>query len=178
MWRINDAPNVDVCRLLNPKAYWATMSSPLHQHQDPVNSPLIHMICSAMMKNTQCLKMWLKRHPDKAITLHAYWQTPGCICNHLLIHQRTGGKLIQISMITTLIQGRLAGYFGYQISPTGGDNRRKRTQITPISLMWWESYSLPYHIGSEWRPAFPLGEMISAWGSQKPLVRPLAKESL
>jgi len=63
---------MDVSRSLNPKAYQATMSSPLQQLQYPVNLPLIHMICPAMMKNTYCLTMWLKQNPDKAIAQQAY----------------------------------------------------------------------------------------------------------
>jgi len=36
----------------NSKAYRSAITSALQQHQDPVNHPLIHMICEAMMKNT------------------------------------------------------------------------------------------------------------------------------
>jgi hypothetical protein len=38
---------------------------------------------------------------------------PGCIWIHRIKHQRTGDKLIQISMITTPTQWRVAVHFGY-----------------------------------------------------------------
>jgi len=42
-----------------------------------------------------------------------YWPPPGSIWIRRLKHQRSGGKLIQISMITTPTQWRLAVHFGY-----------------------------------------------------------------
>jgi len=44
--------------------------------------------------------------------------------------------------------------------------------------MWRVTYSLPYHMVSEWRPGFPLGKMLLAGGSQKPQARACAKKSL
>jgi len=52
MWRLNTLPNIDVCRSLHPTAYRATFSSPPQQYQDLVNLPLIHMVCGAMINNT------------------------------------------------------------------------------------------------------------------------------
>ena len=114
MWRMNTAPNIDMCQSINSNAYRAAISSPLQRPQDPVNHPLIHMICPAMMTITKRLTMWLRRHPDEAIAQHAYWPLPGSICIRRLKRRRTGGKLIQISMITTPTQRRLAVHFGYQ----------------------------------------------------------------
>jgi len=44
--------------------------------------------------------------------------------------------------------------------------------------MWRATYSLSYQMVSEWRPVFPVAEMLSAGGSQKPPARPFAKMSL
>jgi len=44
--------------------------------------------------------------------------------------------------------------------------------------MYRATYSLSYHMVSEWRPVFQLGEMISAGGSQKPQPRPVVTKSL
>jgi hypothetical protein len=85
-------------------------------------------------------------------------------------------KLIQISMITTSTQSRLACHLGYRTEPIGGDNRRKRTQSTPISAMCRATYSLSYHMVSEWRPAFLLTKMLLGGGSQKLLAGPFAKK--
>jgi len=112
MWRMNTVPNIDMCRSINLKAYWAVIFSLQQRLQDPVNHPLMHMIHSAMMNNTWRLTISLKWHPDEAITLHAYCQLPGSIQIHCVAHQRTGGKLIQISMITTPTEGRVAVHFG------------------------------------------------------------------
>jgi len=48
----------------------------------------------------------------------------------------------------------------------------------PISRMWRAIFSLSYHMGLEWRPNYPLGEMWSAGGSQKPQSGPVAKRLL
>jgi len=112
--RINTLPKIEMCQLVNPKAYWTTILSPPQRLQDPVNHPLIHTMCPAMMKNTSCLTMWLKQHPDEAITQHAYYPPPSSIWIHRLKRQETGGKLIQISMITTQTKWRLSVHFGYR----------------------------------------------------------------
>jgi hypothetical protein len=52
MWRMNSVPNTDVCPSINTKAYQALITSSQQQHHDPVNHPLIHMMCPEMMKNT------------------------------------------------------------------------------------------------------------------------------
>jgi hypothetical protein len=57
---------------INSKAYRPAISTPEQHLQDPVNHPLIHMICPVMMKNTKCLTMWLRRHPDEVMMLPAY----------------------------------------------------------------------------------------------------------
>jgi len=114
MWRMNTVPNIDVHRSINLKAYRATISSLPQQLQDPVNHSFIHMIRPAMMKNTWHLTMWLIWHTDEAIAQHAYWPPPCSIRIYRLKHQRTGGKLIQISMITTPTQWKFAGHSGYQ----------------------------------------------------------------
>jgi len=44
---------------------------------------------------------------------HTYWPLPGSIWIHHLKHQRTGGKLIALSMITTPTQWRLAVHVAY-----------------------------------------------------------------
>ena len=72
MWRMNTVPNIDVCRSINSQAYRAAIPSPLQWLQDAVMYPFIRMISPAMMKNSSCLTMSLRQHPDKAIALHAY----------------------------------------------------------------------------------------------------------
>ena len=42
--------------------------------------------------------------------------------------------------------------------------------------MWLATYSLSYHMLSEWRPVFPLAEMLLGGGSQKPKARPFANK--
>jgi len=87
------------------------------------------------------------------------------------------GQLIRIWMIPTPTQWRWAVHFGYRISPTGGVNTRQLSECTLITPMWHPTYSLSYHIVSEWRPVFPLSETFSAGGSEKPHERPLTKKS-
>jgi len=122
--------------------------------------------------------MWLKWHMDNAIAHQAYWPPPGSIWVHCLNHQRVGGKLIRISMITTAKRWRLAVYSGYRSSPTGGTKKRKHTHSTPISQMLYTTYSLSYQIVSEWWPVFPMGRMVLAGISQKPQARPFKQKSL
>jgi hypothetical protein len=73
---------------------------------------LICMMCP-MMKNTKHLTMWLRWHQAEGIALSAYWPPPGSICNRSLKPQRTGGKSIQISIITNTTQWSWAVHFGY-----------------------------------------------------------------
>jgi len=51
-WRTNTAANVDECLSLNPKMSSTVTFSHLQKLLDLVIRLLIHMICSAMMKNT------------------------------------------------------------------------------------------------------------------------------
>jgi len=56
--------------------------------------------------------------------------------------------------------------------------QEEHTQSTPISPMWHTTYFLSYHIVSEWRPVFPLGESLSDGGSRKPQARPFTNKTL
>jgi len=47
-----------------------------------------------------------------------------------------------------------------------------------INPMWRVTYSQSYHMVSEWRPVFPLADMLLAGGRQKPQDRPFAKKLL
>jgi len=136
MWRMNTVPNINVCWSIHLQAYLAAISLPLQWFQDPVNHPLINRICPVMMKNAWRITMWLQQHPHEAIAQHAYWQPPGSIWLHCLKPQRTGCIIIQISMITTRTQWRLAVHLGYAPLTTGGANRRNRTESTLISQIW------------------------------------------
>jgi len=176
--RMNTAPNIDGCLSMRTKAYRAAITSPLQRLHDPVNHPLIRMICPAMMDITYRLTMWLRWHHDEAIVLCAYWPPPGSIWIRHLKHERTGGKSIQITIITTSTQWSIAEHFGYRSSPIGCVNRRKHTQRTRISAMLRAPYSPSHPTVSEWRPVFPLAGLISAGGSQKPPARPFKKNWL
>jgi len=172
MWKTNTARNSDDCRSLNMKNCRAMTSSILQRLPNLVNHLLIHMICPVVMKNTQRLKIWPKRHQDEVITQHAYWPPPGGIWIRRLNHQRAGEKLILISMITTSTRWRLAVHFGSRISRNGGDSKRKRIHSMPISPMWHAAYSQSYLIVLEWRPVFPLDKTLLAGGSPKPQAKP------
>jgi len=101
MWRVNTAPHIGVCQSIHRGVYWGAIQFPPRQLHDLVSHPLIHMICPAMMKITWHLTTWVEEHPDEEITQHAHCQPPGSIRIHHLMHQWSGGKFIQISMITT-----------------------------------------------------------------------------
>jgi len=103
-WSMNTVPNIDVCWSIETKAYRAAISSPPQRLLNPVNHPSIHMIWPAMMNNTSRQPMVPRRHPHEAIVHYGYLLPPGSIWIPRLKHQRTGSKLIQISMITTLTQ--------------------------------------------------------------------------
>jgi hypothetical protein len=113
IWRTNPLPNTDMCQSINLKVYCALISFALQWLQDPVNHPLIDMICPATMRKTRDLTMSLQQHADGGIVQHTYWMPLGTIWIRCLKHLRTGDKLIQISIISTLTQWQLAGYFGY-----------------------------------------------------------------
>jgi len=115
MWSINTAPNIDVCQSRSMNVFCTSISSTVQWLQDTVNHPLIRMICPAMMKNTECLTMWLRRHTDEVIVQHIDWPPRGYIWIHYLTHLQTGAKLIQITMITTPTQWKLAVHFCCQI---------------------------------------------------------------
>jgi len=128
-------PNINECPSMKTKMFCPAISSPLHWLLDLFNRLLIHMICSGMWTNTWCLNAWLNWHPNEVIVQHAYWLVQGFIWIHRLNHQRTGGKLIQIFMITTPTRWGLAVHFGFRISLTGSARKRIRTQRTPIPPM-------------------------------------------
>jgi len=67
MCRMNNVPNIDVSLSFNLKVYRATISSSVHWPLDLVNHVMIHMICTAMMKNTYSLKISLKCQVDEAM---------------------------------------------------------------------------------------------------------------
>ena len=71
--------------------------------------------------------------------------------------------------MTKIHFAEIAVYFGYQISPIGGVNKRKLTQRMPISPMGYATYLLSHHMLSEWCPVHPMGEMSSAGDSLKQL---------
>jgi len=174
MWRTNTAWNIDVCRSLSPKTYRRTISAPTQWLLDLLNLLMIHIICGATMKNTECVTRWPKQHLDEAIVLQAYWQPQASIWIYLPNYHTTDGKWIGILMITTPTQWRLVVHFGYQISPTAGASKKKHTQSTPNSPMSDATYSLLYITVSEWRPVFPSSEMWLGGCSQEPQARPFA----
>jgi hypothetical protein len=174
MQPLKTVPNVDIFFSSDPEASGSTIFSVLPWHHDLVNHLSILMSCSAQTKNTCCLKICPKRHPDDAIEQHAYWMLPGLIWILRLSYHTTGGELIRITMITTSTLYRSAVHFGSQISLTGGARQTKHIPSTPISPMWHPTYSLSYHMVLEWRPIYPSGEMWSAWGRQTPPAGPFA----
>ena len=80
-------------------------------------------------------------------------------------------------MITTLTQWRVGVHFGHRIYPTGVTIKWNRTQSKLITQMCHGTYSQSYHMVSEWRPIFPLRELLLSGGSENPQARPLAKKS-
>jgi len=113
-WRMNTVPNIEMCRSISRNVYRAAISSPRKPLQDSVKCLVSHMIHPAIMKNTWHLTVWLRRHPDEEIAQHVYWPLPGYIWIPCLGHERTGCKLIQMSMITTPTLWRLAVHGGYR----------------------------------------------------------------
>jgi len=175
MWRMNTVPNKDDYASLSQKDYRVAISSPPPWLQNLLNLDFMHMICPAIMKNTECLEMWLEWHLKEGIVQHARWQPQGFIPTHHLKHLGTGAKLIHIWMIATPNVWWFTAHLGYHISPIGGANRRKPPQSTPISLEWRTTYSLSYLIQSEWSPVASLGMTFAAGGRQKPQPRHYAK---
>jgi len=175
--RTNTVPNIDECWSLNLDIFWPGFLSTQQQLLDWVTRLFIDMICPVMMNEVWGLTAGRTRHPDEAIAQHPYWYLQGSIQIHCLKHQGTGGKLILIWMITTPTTLRLAVEFRYPMSQTGGINKIKRTQSSPISPMWHMAHSLSYCRLSEWRKVFPLGETLSAGDSLKPLARRIRKKS-
>jgi len=90
MWRVNIVPDIDKCPSLHPKIFRAAIFSPLQRHLDLVNLLLIHMICPAMMKDTQRLRAWLRWHLHGAIVQHVNWPPQGSIWIHRLNVQKLG----------------------------------------------------------------------------------------
>jgi len=171
MWKTNTMPNINEYPSWNLKMFHKAISSPLQRRLELANHLLIHMIHPAIMKITWHLKAWLKWHQDEAIMQHIYWEPQRCIWIHPLNHRTTRHKLIQISKIRTLTQWIFAVHFGYRISLTGGTSKKESTHSTPISQMWHMTYSLLYHMVSEWRPVAHFGETLLAGDSQYPLAR-------
>jgi len=163
--------------VINLTVYRGTTFSVRKWLHSLVNLLIIHMICPAMLKTTYSLKMWWKWLPDKSITKHAFWHPQGSIRIHNLNYNRTGGKFIGIIMITTPNHWRFAVHCGSRISRTGGVCESERTPSTPISLVWHATSSRSYHMVSQWRPVFPLGEMWSAAWSPKLQERRFAENS-
>jgi len=122
--------------------------------------------------------MWLRGRPDRAIAQFADWPLPDSIWICRLQQRRTGDKLMQMSMIITPTHWRLAVHFAYETLPIGGANRRKRTHSMSISTMWLVTYSVSYQMVSQWRPVFPLAEMLLDGSNQKPQARSFTKMSL
>jgi len=92
--------------------------------------------------------------------------------------ETTVGRRIWMYMILTLTQWRLAVYFEYWISQTGGDNSKYWTLSTLISPMRHRTYSLPHYIVPELWKVFLLVEMRSAGGSQTSVAGIFAKKLL
>lgn len=136
------------------------------------------MILPALMMYSYLQILWVRQHSDNAIPQHAYWMLPAYLCIHHLKHKRTDGKLIQILIITTPNQLRLAPHLGYRTWLTWGVRKRIWTGSTPIPPMWPSTYSITYTAVSEWSPVFPLNEMVSAGGSTQPQLRPFANTSM
>jgi len=142
---------------------------------DFVNRLMIHMIGHTMMQNNKHLNGSLKRYLDEVIMQYTNWQPQGSNWILHLYHEWTASKVIQMSMITTATPGRLAVYFGYRLSPTGGASKRKRTQSMPISPMWLATALLLYPILFEWTQVLLLGEILFAGDSLKLLARSFRK---
>jgi len=177
MWRMNTTRNINQFPSLNLKMISTATPTPLQTLLDLVNLLLIRMICEAMMTNNDCPNGWRKRLPGAAIMQHADWPPQGSIWNVHLNRQTTGGKYIQMLMITTPTPGRVAVHFGYPISRMGGASRGKHTQSTPIPSMWLGTYSVLCPRLSEWRPVVFLCEMWFGGDSLKPLARQWGKKS-
>jgi len=121
IWKMNTAPNQDICPSLDLKLHWVTISSIPQWHEDLVNLLKIHMICPVMMKNTQCLELWLKQHLDEVISKNVEWQPQASDYYHCLKLYRTGARPSQFSMLDSLTQWILAVHFAYPIVRTGGN---------------------------------------------------------
>ena len=82
---------------------------------------------------------------------------------------------MQMSMISTSIQQRLALPFQYWIYPPGGTNNRKCNQSTPISPMHHATAFLLYHMLLDGRPVLSLCKILLSGASQKPQAGLFAK---
>jgi hypothetical protein len=69
---MNTAPTIDVSQSIITKAYRAAILSTPQCLLDPVNHPLIDIICPVMLKNTYCVSMWPTWQSDEAIAPHGY----------------------------------------------------------------------------------------------------------
>jgi hypothetical protein len=67
---MNTVPSIDVSMSLNLEAYKATITSQFQEPQYPVNVLLKYIICLVIIKNTECLNMGPKQHPNTAFMQH------------------------------------------------------------------------------------------------------------
>jgi len=146
MWRTYTVPDIDVCPLLNPKEYLATISWSPQWLVHLVNHHLIYKICPEMMRNPWYLTTGLNWHWEEVITQYADWQPQCSIRFYGLNYQRTGAKIIQILTIPTPSLWRLAAYFWYRISTSSAADKSRHTQSTPITEIWHITYSLLFHM--------------------------------
>jgi len=166
MWRMNTVRNIDMCWVRKPETV-------------PSNNLIPSSMASwsgqwsfdSYESSSDVEQDWMRN--NVAETASARSDRVACLLtatrsylNSLPGSPKNCGKVIQISMITVPTKWRLATHFGYRTYWTSGANSRKRTQSTPISPICNARLSLSYHMLSEWRPVFPLGEMLLAGGSQ------------
>jgi len=114
IWRMNAVTNIDLGQSIQSNLNQSAVSSPLQQHQSPIDHSLIIMICPAMMRNTECVTLWLRRHPHEAILEAAYWVLSATIWVCHLTHHTIGDKSIHISMIASATQWILELLLGYR----------------------------------------------------------------
>jgi len=93
MWSKNIVPKIDVCSVLNRKAYQETITSPPHAYLDLVNHHINYMTSVAMMENFSCQNMLLKSQPDEAVVQYPYYLPHGSIWIHPLNNHRPGADV-------------------------------------------------------------------------------------
>jgi len=165
MWSMNIVLNIDMCQPLHSKPYRAPNSSPLQRLLDPVNYPLIHMIGPAMMRNTQRLTMWPRRHPDEVITTLTQWRL---VVHFVYRTYPTGGandgKRTPRTLISPMLHAICSisyhmesewrpGFPLGKMSLTGGSRKQQARPfmkksfwgclLEPILGSWWEITQYP-----------------------------------